>query len=156
MNKFYAAPPQRATFKNTIILFAYPPRCCISIVFIFSWAHCKSQEKLETMLMQNFEGQTKSIMVFLKVAFTAHNSPLPPILIQLPSVCGTGALTGNIAGDVLKLSSANPLPQSLLGLLSPSLQFRSPRPTGSIDCSQSPIFPFDRRGSSTNCCRLRF
>ena len=29
------------------------PKFCISIVFVFSWDHCKSQEKLETMLMQN-------------------------------------------------------------------------------------------------------
>ena len=56
-----------ATFKNTIILFVCSPKFCISIVFIFSWDRCKSQETLETMLMQNFGGQTKSIMVFLKV-----------------------------------------------------------------------------------------
>ena len=42
---------------------------CINIVFVFSWDHCKSQEKLETMLMQNFGGQTKSIMVFSEVAY---------------------------------------------------------------------------------------
>jgi len=48
-----------ATFKITIILF----------VFIFSWDHCKSQEKLETILMQNFGGQTKSIIVLLKVVY---------------------------------------------------------------------------------------
>ena len=35
---------------------------CISIVF--SWDHCKSQEKLETILMQNLGGETKNIMVF--------------------------------------------------------------------------------------------
>ena len=29
----------------------------------------KSQEKIKTFLMQNFGGQTKSIMVFLKVAY---------------------------------------------------------------------------------------
>ena len=43
---------------------------CISIVFIFSRDHCKSQEKLETMLMQNLERQTKSIMVFSEVLFS--------------------------------------------------------------------------------------
>ena len=37
--------------------------------FVFSWDHCKSQEKLETMLMQNLGGQTKSIMVFSEVAY---------------------------------------------------------------------------------------
>ena len=57
------------TFKNTITLFVFPPQFCISIVFIFPWDHCKSQEKVETMFMQNFGGKTKSIMVFLKVAY---------------------------------------------------------------------------------------
>ena len=46
-----------------------PPKFCISTVSIFSWDHCKSQEKMETTFMQNFEGQTKSIIVFLKVAY---------------------------------------------------------------------------------------
>ena len=46
-------------FKNTIILFAYLPKFCISIAFIFSWDHSKSQEKMETMFMQ------KSIKVSL-------------------------------------------------------------------------------------------
>ena len=36
-----------------------PPKFCISIVFVFSWDHCKSQEKLETMLMLNFGGTNK-------------------------------------------------------------------------------------------------
>ena len=55
--------------ENTILLFVCPPKFCISIVFVFSWDHCKSQEKLETMLMQNLGGQTKSIMVFSGVAY---------------------------------------------------------------------------------------
>ena len=55
---------EKATSENTIILFVCPPKCCISIVFVFSWDHCKSQEKLETMLKQNLGEQTKSIMVF--------------------------------------------------------------------------------------------
>ena len=41
----------------------------MSIVFVFSWDLCKSQEKLETMLMQNLGGQTKNIMVFSEVAY---------------------------------------------------------------------------------------
>ena len=41
----------------------------MSIVFVFSWGHCKSQEKLETMLMQNLGGQTQSIMVFSELAY---------------------------------------------------------------------------------------
>ena len=52
-------------YHNTLFC---PPKLCISIVFISSWDHCKSQEKMETTFMQNFGGQTKSIMVFLKVA----------------------------------------------------------------------------------------
>ena len=42
---------------------------CISIIFVFSWDHCKSQEKLETMLIQNLGEQTKSVMVFSKMAY---------------------------------------------------------------------------------------
>ena len=56
--------------ENTIILFVCPPKFCKSIAFVFSWDHCKSQEKLETMLMQNLGGQTKSIMVFSEVAYS--------------------------------------------------------------------------------------
>ena len=48
-------------YYNTLCL---SPKFCISIVFIFFG----DQKKLETMLMQNLEGQTKSIMVFSKVA----------------------------------------------------------------------------------------
>ena len=36
-----------ATLKNTIIFSVCPPKLCVSIVFIFSWDPCKSQEKLE-------------------------------------------------------------------------------------------------------------
>ena len=50
--------------KNIYSSFVVPPKFCRSIVFNFSWGACKSQEK--TMLMQNFEGTTNSIMVFLK------------------------------------------------------------------------------------------
>ena len=39
-----------AILENTIMLFVCPPKFCISIVFVFSWDHCNSQEKLETML----------------------------------------------------------------------------------------------------------
>ena len=52
--------------KNTIILFVCLPKFCTSIVFIFSWDDSKSQEKMKAMFMQNFGGQAKSIMVFLK------------------------------------------------------------------------------------------
>ena len=33
-----------------------PPKFCITIVFDFSWDDCNTQEELETMVMQNFEG----------------------------------------------------------------------------------------------------
>ena len=36
------------------MLFFVTPKFCISIVFSFSWGHFNSQEKLKTMLMQNF------------------------------------------------------------------------------------------------------
>ena len=39
---------------HTIILFICYPQNWISIVFSFSWGHFNSQEKLKTMLMQNF------------------------------------------------------------------------------------------------------
>ena len=55
--------------ENTIILFICPPKFYIGIVFVFSWDHCKSQEKLETMLMQNFGAQTKSIMAFSEMTY---------------------------------------------------------------------------------------
>ena len=36
------------------MLFSCHPTFCISIVFSFTWGHFNSQEKLKTMLMQNF------------------------------------------------------------------------------------------------------
>ena len=63
-----------ATFKNTIILFACPPKFCKSIVFISPWDYCMSQEKMETMSMQTLGGQAKSIMVFLKVVYWDVNN----------------------------------------------------------------------------------
>ena len=35
----------------------YPPKFCITIVFDFSWDDCNTQEKLETMVMQNLRGR---------------------------------------------------------------------------------------------------
>ena len=55
--------------ENTLILFVCVPKFSISIVFFFSWDHCKSQKKLETMLTQNLGTQTKSIRVFFEVAY---------------------------------------------------------------------------------------
>ena len=38
----------------------YRPKFCITIVFDFSWDDCNTQEKLETMVMQNvFDGKGK-------------------------------------------------------------------------------------------------
>ena len=31
----------------------YPPKFCITIVYDFSWDDCNTQEKLETMVVQN-------------------------------------------------------------------------------------------------------
>ena len=58
-----------AISENTILLFVCPLKFCRSIVFAFPSDHCNSQEKLETMLMQNLGEQTKSIMVFSEVAY---------------------------------------------------------------------------------------
>ena len=46
-------------FGDTIILFLCPPKFCISILFVFSWGHCKSQEKLENNAYAKFEGTNK-------------------------------------------------------------------------------------------------
>ena len=59
------------------LLFFVPPKFCISFVFDFYQGNCKSQEKLKTMLMQNFGGTTKSIMVFLKKAQTLSRFSTP-------------------------------------------------------------------------------
>ena len=36
-----------------------PPNICITIALDFSWDDCNTQEKLETMAMQNFGGVNK-------------------------------------------------------------------------------------------------
>ena len=46
-----------------MLFLCHKKKLCTSIVFSFSWSHFNSQEKLKTMLMQNFGWQTKSIMV---------------------------------------------------------------------------------------------
>ena len=48
----------------------YPPKLCITIVFDFSWDACNTPENLETMVMQNSEGETRCIMVYVKVVIT--------------------------------------------------------------------------------------
>ena len=47
-----------------------PPKFCITFVFHFSWVLQPSQEKLKTMLMQNFGGQRRCIMGNVEVAYT--------------------------------------------------------------------------------------
>jgi len=56
------------TFTVTIIHLVYPPKVCISIVSMSSWEDCKPQEKLETMLTQNFWGENKVYYWNVKVA----------------------------------------------------------------------------------------
>ena len=43
---------------------------------------CKSQEKLETKLMQNLGGQTKSVIVFSEVAYPLKNIVSAPLLYE--------------------------------------------------------------------------
>ena len=47
-----------------------PAKFCIAFVFHISWVLQLSQEKLKTMLMQNFEGQIRCIMGNVEVAYT--------------------------------------------------------------------------------------
>ena len=46
-----------------------PPKFCIPFVFHFSWVLQLSQEKLKTMLMQNFGGQIRCIVGDVQVAY---------------------------------------------------------------------------------------
>ena len=45
----------------------YPPKFCITIVFDISWDDSDTLEKLETMVMQNFRGQTSYIIIYVKM-----------------------------------------------------------------------------------------
>ena len=45
----------------------YPPKFCITIVFDISWDDSDTLEKLETMVMQNFRGQTRYIIIYVKM-----------------------------------------------------------------------------------------
>ena len=49
--------------NNTTIL----PQFWITVVFNFSWEYCNTQEKFETIVMQNFWGWTRCIMVYVKI-----------------------------------------------------------------------------------------
>ena len=48
----------------------YAPKLCITIVFDFSWDDCNPLENLETLVMQNSKGETRCIMVYMKVVIT--------------------------------------------------------------------------------------
>ena len=45
----------------------YPPKFCITIVFDISWDDSDILEKLETMVMKNFRGQTRYIIIYVKM-----------------------------------------------------------------------------------------
>ena len=49
--------------NNTTIL----PQFWITVVFSFSWEDCNTQEKFETIVMQNIWGWTRCIMVYVKI-----------------------------------------------------------------------------------------
>ena len=60
----------QVTFENTIILFVCPAKFHINIVSIYFLLGLKMvARETKTMLMQNIGGQTRSIMVFMKVAY---------------------------------------------------------------------------------------
>lgn len=60
----------QAIFKNSIILFVCSPKFCINFVSIFCRTNVQwCQEKIKTMVIQYFGGQTNSITVFLKMAY---------------------------------------------------------------------------------------
>ena len=59
-----------ATCTSSIMHLIFPPKFCITFVFPFSWVLQPFQEKLKTMLMQNFGGTTKGrITPFFKKAY---------------------------------------------------------------------------------------
>ena len=66
---FVCNRPFRKILKYSLFV---PPNFAQALFSFFCWDHCKSQEKLETMLIQNLGGQTKSIMVFSEVAYSPY------------------------------------------------------------------------------------
>ena len=53
----------------------FPPKFCITFAFHFFWVLQPSQEKLKTMLMQNFGGQIRFIMGDVQVAYMRWDGP---------------------------------------------------------------------------------
>ena len=49
-----------------------PPKLCVSIMFDFSWDDPNTQEKMETMVMQNFGGLTRCMIVNVKMVNTTN------------------------------------------------------------------------------------
>ena len=54
-------------YTSPVIHLVYPPKFCITFVFYFFWVLQPSQEKLKTMLMQNFGWQTRCILGDMQV-----------------------------------------------------------------------------------------
>ena len=52
----------RPLSKNPLYSLFVPPKFCTA--FIFSWEHSKSQEIMETMLMENFGGTNRVLWYF--------------------------------------------------------------------------------------------
>ena len=63
-----------ATCTSPIKHLICPPKFCTTFVFHFSWVLQPSQEKLKTMLMQNFGGQIRCIMGDVQVRYKASQS----------------------------------------------------------------------------------
>ena len=62
-----------STCTNPIIHLFYPPKICIGIVLDYSWDMFMSQEKLQTMRMQNFGGVKEVHYGIVQVVNTVFN-----------------------------------------------------------------------------------
>ena len=71
-----------ATYTSPIKHFICLPKFCMTFVFHFSWVLQLSQEKLKTMLMQNFGGQIRCIMGEVQVAYKALFFSSPRLAIR--------------------------------------------------------------------------
>ena len=68
-------PENTITYHNALCL---SPQFCISIVFSFYWGHFNFQEKLKTMLMQNFAVTNKEHYGMLWYFWSGRNFNLVP------------------------------------------------------------------------------
>ena len=71
-----------ATCTSPVKHLICPPKFCTTFVFHFSWVLQPSQEKLKTMLMQNFGGQIRCIMGEVQVAYKALFFSSPRLAIR--------------------------------------------------------------------------